>query len=466
MRSTLLGLLLCLSIFASSIKKEPDEERDLSKYREAIHNLFPNIPEFEIENGARLLQSHERNRSLLLQQRKDQKHLFQQIPPFDCTPFPPSPEIPDSVDKLRPGDIKIIAALGDSQTAGFGAKAHSIFHILNEYRGVSWSIGGDCDINEVKTLPNALKIYNPDLYGYSTGIGHIESPDSMFNRAISGSRAPSLLVQAFDLIGKMKSDPKVNMDLDWKLITIWIGSNDLCDICEDPAGLFSPDQYELDIRAVMSLIKSEIPRVFVNLIQGIDVTLLHEVDSCWCRWLHRFECSCGSSDNEEVRNNVTSVLRAYNERLVSIATDPIYNTDDMAVVIQPFLTNTSVPRNEDGTIDMDYFAPDCFHFSALSHEAAAVALWNNMFEPVHQKKLDWVPGEPFECPPPGSFLFTNRNSGYKDGNGKKQKLLVIRKFFGLWIALSMMGGAALFILLIVIGVTLYMKRYRVGYRPI
>lgn len=49
---------------------------------------------------------------------------------------------PESVHHLRPGDIDVVAAIGDSLTAGNGAFATSILHVFIENKGVSWSIGG------------------------------------------------------------------------------------------------------------------------------------------------------------------------------------------------------------------------------------------------------------------------------------------------------------------------------------
>jgi len=48
---------------------------------------------------------------------------------------------PNSVHALRPGDIDIIAAMGDSLTAGNGALAESFATVAFENRGVSWSGG-------------------------------------------------------------------------------------------------------------------------------------------------------------------------------------------------------------------------------------------------------------------------------------------------------------------------------------
>lgn len=64
---------------------------------------------------------------------------------FPCDPSGPgrrSAVPPNSVHTLRPGDIDIIGAIGDSLTAGNGAFATNILHVFIENKGVSWSIGG------------------------------------------------------------------------------------------------------------------------------------------------------------------------------------------------------------------------------------------------------------------------------------------------------------------------------------
>jgi len=301
--------------------------------------------------------------------------------------------------------------MGDSLTAGFGALATSYWDICTEYRGVSWSIGGDSDLKSgVITLPNLFKLYNSNIQGFSEKTGKATSPNSKLDRAVTGSRAPDMIAQAQDLVDKMKSDTSINMQEDWKIITIWVGSNDLCDICNDDEQKYSPDSYENNLRAAISIIREEIPRAFVNLIQGIDPTQLYELKSGWCEWLHWYECPCGSSSDANVRASVTERLQEYNDRLIKIANDTIFQGDDFAVVIQPFLTHTDIPKDEDGNPDTHYFALDCFHFSGLAHEAAAVGIWNNLFQKVSYKNLNWIPGEPFICPEDGQFISTVANS--------------------------------------------------------
>ena len=43
--------------------------------------------------------------------------------------------------------------------------------------------------------------------------------------------------QAREIIKKIKADPNLDMDNDWKMITLFIGGNNLCAICKDPVSV-------------------------------------------------------------------------------------------------------------------------------------------------------------------------------------------------------------------------------------
>ena len=60
---------------------------------------------------------------------------------FPCKYLKPSKYKPKSVHKLRPGDINVVAAIGDSLSAGTGALGKNLLKIRNENRGVAFSIG-------------------------------------------------------------------------------------------------------------------------------------------------------------------------------------------------------------------------------------------------------------------------------------------------------------------------------------
>lgn len=100
-----------------------------------------------------------------------------------------SKTIPKTVHMLRPGDIDIVGAIGDSLTAGNGAFALNELQVLLEGRGASWAIGGQRTWRNFLTLPNILKEFNPKLYGYSvTDQGNSFQKTSRFNVAEPGVR--------------------------------------------------------------------------------------------------------------------------------------------------------------------------------------------------------------------------------------------------------------------------------------
>lgn len=91
---------------------------------------------------------------------------FEENFPFFCN-VRRSHTFPVSVHKLQPENIDVVAAIGDSLTVASGAMAIDIMHTLVEQQGVSWSIGGEKSWRQFLTIPNILKEFNPQLYGFS-----------------------------------------------------------------------------------------------------------------------------------------------------------------------------------------------------------------------------------------------------------------------------------------------------------
>jgi phospholipase B1 len=50
--------------------------------------------------------------------------------------------------------------------------------------------------------------------------------------------------QARLLVARMKADPHITIAEDWKVVTIFIGANDLCDYCQNPVW---HTQYSFDV---------------------------------------------------------------------------------------------------------------------------------------------------------------------------------------------------------------------------
>lgn len=331
---------------------------------------------------------------------------------LQCPPFGPSTEKPTSVHKLRPTDVDLVAAIGDSLTAANGALAKTPLGLLTEYRGRSFSMGGDKDASSVVTMPNILRTHVDDLHGHSSGSGKQGSKGAKLNFAVPGSTAKDLHGQALKLVDELRNDPNVDFDNDWKVITVFVGGNDACDYFDGEKDANSPNKYIEGVKRAVDVFHATVPRAFVNLVEVLDLSMLPDLSKgLICPLLHRYLCNhiASGKDNAAVKH----LIEEYNQEIFKLVSGGRYETrDDFTVVIQPFLRNTTYPRRKNGEPDLSFFAPDCFHFSAKGHASAGEALWNNMLEPVGQKSTQWSPeGNRARCPTPDSpFLATYQNS--------------------------------------------------------
>ncbi|XP_063775486.1 phospholipase B1, membrane-associated [Pseudophryne corroboree] len=342
---------------------------------------------------------------------------------FSCADLSPSDTIPTSVHRLKPADIKVIGALGDSLTAGNGAGAIVIdlLDVVTEYRGLSWSIGGDEDLSNTTTLPNIFRQFNPDIEGYSLGKGPNGLPRSKLNRAVPGANSEDMLSQATALVTRMKQMNTINYTEDWKLLTIFIGGNDLCGICKNPISR-SPEQFVYRIKQALDYLQTEVPRMFVNLVTILDILTLkalYDDKRTYCpRRMMSALCGC-VVDNAEGSAEIATLRtfnKQYQDKTRQLVESGLYDTtEDFTVVIQPFLEHLQIPRNADGVPDRSYMAPDCFHFGEKAHAQGARGLWKNMFEPVGQKTTNQALDDNIgiECPPQNDpYLKTAKNSNY------------------------------------------------------
>ncbi|XP_023133127.2 phospholipase B1, membrane-associated [Amphiprion ocellaris] len=340
-----------------------------------------------------------------------------------CADRSPSPTIPTSVHELRPGDIKVVAAVGDSLTAanGVGAKVDNLLLVMNEYRGLSWSIGGDKNITTVTTLPNILREFNPSVTGFSTGVCGEDNPAAFLNQAVPGAKSGNMVQQVRVLVDKMKTDSRIDFHNDWKVITMFIGGNDICDYCTDSV-FFSARNVAIRIQEALDILHKEVPRAIVNLVDMLNILPLRDLHSdktLGCpTWFVSLICPCilkpkeGSFELQQA----SRFNRAYQLAMRQLIDSGIYDThDNFTVVLQPFFREVFLPMAEDGRPDRSYFTPDCFHLSQKAHTLMARALWNNMLEPVGNKTFqqDFTAGVDLKCPSEANpFLRTSVNSNY------------------------------------------------------
>jgi len=331
----------------------------------------------------------------------------------------PSPTVPTSAHKVRPADIRIIAGLGDSLTAANGAGATNALQVLLQYRGLTFALGGDKDLDSHITVANVLKKYNPALFGMSHGIGAVNVWNvAQLNAGVPGAESSDLVGQARDLVHKMQIHSEVNIQQDWKLINIFIGGNDICAYCHDNGnGVHSPQHFADNIVAAVRILQENLPRTIVSLTMMLHLEILRAVDNGhgFCQGLHLFECDC-ETNSHFTNDDIKAACIGYQQTQQAIQDSGMFDTrDDFTLVLQPFFKdNLMPPLLPNGQVNEAFFAPDCFHFSQFGHAVVGKALWNNLLEPVGAKTTAYNLSDttvPLACPQASCpFIRTTKNS--------------------------------------------------------
>jgi len=332
---------------------------------------------------------------------------------IDCPPLPVHNTT--TIFDLRPNDIKVMMAVGDSITTGFG-----LLGVVNETRGKSFSMGGDPG---AVALPNFFKYFNPALIGYSTGTYPAEvcygsnCPAVRYypiqdanNAAKSGSMVFDMVSSQVNyLIRQINKSPNMDVQLDWKVLTIMIGANDLCASCTFNLTYLSADDYENNLFGTLERLRTSLPRTFVNLVPSYNISQAYDLSlkTPRCGDVTRplfIQCDClFAPENGAIRAIIDDRMAQFSARAVNVA--KYYQRkayDNFAVVVQPFAINTRLADLPTRFVSH----LDCFHPSKPGQEAMAVALWNSMLTPAAKKKttinMDDVP----MCPTADTLIYT------------------------------------------------------------
>ncbi|XP_030381203.1 phospholipase B1, membrane-associated [Scaptodrosophila lebanonensis] len=313
---------------------------------------------------------------------------------------------PISVHRLRPGDIDIIAAFGDSLSAGNGIMSNTALDMINEFRGMTFSGGGLGNWRQFLTLPNILKVYNPNLYGYAVDNSLVVNHNmARLNIAEPMIMSHDLPFQARVFIDLLRRDPHVDMDRHWKLLTVFVGNNDLCsDLCHWDDVNVMLDRHARDLHRAFTLLRDNVPRLLINLV--VVPNLIKPIQTMsplplQCFVVHRIACACLASDrlSEAKRQQLSKLIQRWQQIELDVAALPEFQREDFAIIAHPMIANITLPRTLDGQTDFRYFGHDCFHFSQRGHAVLANMLWNSMLSPDDQKPRKFrKPFQKFFCP--------------------------------------------------------------------
>ncbi|KAI9498346.1 hypothetical protein BDB00DRAFT_910798 [Zychaea mexicana] len=326
---------------------------------------------------------------------------------------------PENIHNLRPADIVAIAAIGDSISAGvamINSEEDCITsESFKEYRGLSFDMGGD---KGAVSLPNFISHYTPSgaVTGASKGVRQLpicevqltlklsqfrESVDH-FNAAIPGGTSDTMEKQIEYLLPKIgKDSPLAN---EWKVITIFIGQNDLSVSCY-PSYMIA--DYGQRVSKGLQLLKDNVDYAFINLVglfhseNGLDATEKHKgYQKKFCDNpsfdIHEKECYCCHLPLGIGNTVIAANVVAFNIALKNLAKqfEPYGSDATFGVMYQPFDIDTkAIPYTIQSNIDG-------FHPNILAHEFFAKLLWNQMFLPRGEKELkaEYDAERPVYCP--------------------------------------------------------------------
>jgi phospholipase B1 len=295
------------------------------------------------------------------------------------------------------------------------------------------SVGGDASLPYVTTLPNILRKYNSDLYGFSVGTTSPldTQPNTQLNVAMSGASTSRMPQQAEDLVRRIRESEEVDFDTDWKLVTVYIGGNDICkDACTgDSVG--QPDMWVQSVAESLNYLRDNLPRTFVNLVQLPNIQEYQEklANSSYgqeCQYLFAsITCPCGDYGQFSLGERFREIQAEFRQGIQSLA-DLYADSNTYTVVLQPYQMSVEFLEEDEDSV-LSITAVDCVHLNAEGNRQFAVGLWNNMLERVGMKtRISRLPISEFNCPTEDQpFLFTAQNSSKCIAGGGKA-----RKFSG------------------------------------
>lgn len=181
----------------------------------------------------------------------------------------------------------------------------------------------------------------------------------------------------------------VDVEKTWKVLTLFVGANDLCLVCKMQKR-FDPTEFAEYYRRVLIEIRNRFPRTLVNVVELFNVSAIYRAteDQPYCRGVHRLvflECDCAFGPESEARpfrDMMDEMATAYNQQVRAVIRDlSQVRNETFAIALHPFtrdLNITSFPMEMISTLD-------CFHPSAKSHGLTATALWNSMLTPPEER---------------------------------------------------------------------------------
>ncbi|KHJ96282.1 GDSL-like protein [Oesophagostomum dentatum] len=272
---------------------------------------------------------------------------------------------PLDVNHVRPGDIRIIAGMGDSYMIGTLSK-NTADDMVNVFPGNSFTTGSDEKLEKHITLANILKEFNPFLIGASHGAGY---HNTGFNVAICRNKSEDLPRQAKELVSRIRKKGEYLLG-EWKLIIIVVGTYDLARLtCQLPLVKrpTMPFQFKQNLEKALSILQQKLPRTIISIIPMWNANAFIGA---------RYEAlNCGLTEYLKAANGLLA------QAVYEIQAEQQLERNDFAITVQGFMDRMNDAfRLRNGSLNKSMYASNYFHLSKYGNAALAKLLWNSLFE--------------------------------------------------------------------------------------
>uniref|UniRef100_A0AAF5Q0X5 Lipase_GDSL domain-containing protein n=1 Tax=Wuchereria bancrofti TaxID=6293 RepID=A0AAF5Q0X5_WUCBA len=285
---------------------------------------------------------------------------------------------------LSPEDIGIIAAMGDSLATGTGLWPQTDI----EFRGAAFPIGGDATIDGLVTIANILHEFNDKLIGVSHGMGtKFQLPYHQLNVAESGATSSSMPLQAKELVKRLKALREVDINNEWTLVIITIGTEEICKVCQAP-------DYNAVLESLL-ILNQGIQNALVVLLGPIHVSSSYHREAN----LLKSRCTCSKEKSDEFMKELNKKWTEAFIRLQAHFEQPYIKRQKFGLLALPMLTVTSRHPSS-------LFIPNRPLLSRKGHTYATKWLWNRLMTgPTYNLSLAVLSQDSYYCPSMGCPYF-------------------------------------------------------------
>lgn len=137
-----------------------------------------------------------------------------------------------------------------------------------------------------------------------------------------------MIDQAKDLVARINATKEVDIAKDWKLVSLWIGTNDVGNLGYGGVPPVPVPEYKKSIEEAIGYLKDNLPRTIVSVIAMFPPQLLQEAQSILIEGKR--------AKDLENQKKIDELSDGYRNAVYEIQNEKKFDSKEFTVVVQPF----------------------------------------------------------------------------------------------------------------------------------